>query len=123
MYGPTLDVTRDINDKPIAITEFGTSSEQPDGGHDPERKENWLETAYEFVEEQEDVLMTLYFNFSKEMDWAVFNGEHGADTTEIGGNSYNVYPAYRDAITQDGVLGPHPDHPRILTDDEFAGEF
>lgn len=122
VYGSTLNFTRTINDKPVAITEFGSSSEQDDGEHDPERKNEWLEEAYEFLRE-EDVRMSLYFNLSKETDWAVFDSEYGTETVEIDGQSYNAYPAYREAVSDDGILGTYPEHPRILTDEEFAGEF
>ena len=121
LYGPTIDLLRSITDHPLAVTEFGSSSETGDG-HDPARKDEWIADAYAFFK-RADVRMTLWFNNDKETDWAVFNAERGVQDVTVDGRSYDVYPAYRSAVTDDGVLGPYPDHPRVLTDEEFAGEF
>lgn len=122
VYGPTLDVLERIADKPIAITEFGTSSELVDGGHDPERKEAWITEAYGFVDER-DIKMTLWFNIDVETDWQVFDVDPSPTVVEIDGREYGVYPSYREAVTRDTALGPHPTHPRRLTDEEFYGDF
>lgn len=122
VYQNTIDVIRSITDKPIAITEFGCSSETEDGDNDPERKDRWIADAYNYFTEQ-DVKMTLWFNIDTETDWSVFDVEPAADTIEIDGREYGKYPAYRQAVGNDNALGQHPEHPRRLTDEEFWGEF
>lgn len=122
VYGESLDFVNSIADNPVAITEFACSSETEDGDHDPERKETWLTEAYEYIDDF-PVRMSMYFNITKETDWAVFGGEYGKATEEVNEQSFEVYPAYREAVTDDAVLPPYADHPRILTDEEFAGEF
>ncbi len=122
VYGESIDFLRGLTEKPIAITEFGTSSETEDGGHDPERKAAWISEAYKYLL-GEDIRMTLYFDMIKETDWAVFDTEHGTETVEIGGREYRGYSEYKEAVTETGIMGPHPNHPRLLTDTEFAGEW
>jgi len=122
LYGSTFDRIRSIADKPLAVTEFGCSSEMAEGEHDPARKDEWVADVYDYFEESE-LQMALWFNVDAETDWAVFGSEYGAETASVGGTEYDVYPAYREALSGDGVLGPHPKHPRVLTDAEFAGEF
>lgn len=122
VYGPTLSFIDDLTNKPVAITEFASSSETENGDHDPAAKNEWLTDAYAYLEAN-NVQMSLYFDLTKETDWSVFDAQYGHTTAEVDGTSYEVYPAYRDAVTNDGVLGPDPDHPRILSNAEFAGEF
>lgn len=122
VYGPTIDVMRSITDKPLAITEFACSSETDDGGNDPERKDEWIEDGFEYLREQ-DVRMSLYFNLTKETDWAVFDAEHGTETVTIDDQEYEASAAYREAVDDDGILPSHPDYDRVLTDEEFTGEF
>lgn len=124
VYGPTIDFVEGLTDKPIAITEFGTSAEDEDGSYTPERKDAWIESAYDYVVDR-DVKMTLYFNIDipDETDWRAFDADPALETAEVDGSEYGVYPAYREAATADGALDPHPEHPRLLTDAEFFGEF
>lgn len=122
VYDESIAFLEGLTDKPIAITEFASSSETNTGDHDPAMKDEWLTDAYAYLREH-DVRMSLYFDLVKETDWAVFGGPRGTDTIEVGGGTYDVYPAYKEAMSDGGVLGPHPDHPRVLTQDEFAGDF
>ncbi len=122
VYGRTLDILERIAEKPMGITEFGCSSETQDGGNDPERKDEWIADAYEYVEER-DVKMTLWFNIDRETDWSVFDADPGLDTVDIEEETYEVYPAYHAAVTGNAGIGSHPEHPRVLTDEEFWGEF
>lgn len=122
VYHSTFETIRSITDKPLAITEFGCSPEDEDGDPDPGRKEEWIHDAYDYFQAA-GVRMTLWFNITKETDWAVFDAEHGADIATVDGTDYEVFPAYRETMDDDAVLGPHPDHPRHVTDEEFAGQF
>ena len=122
VYGSTVEMIRSITDNPIALTEFGTSSETDDGDHDPDKKDAWIADAFAYLR-AEEVRMAMWFNITKETDWPVFDGEYGVETIDIDDETYNVYPAYKEAITAEGVLGPDPEEPRLLTDAEFAGVF
>lgn len=122
VYDETISFIRSVADKPIAITEFGSSSETEDDERDPQKKNEWIADTYDYMED-EDIRLSLYFNVERETDWAVFDSEYGPAQADIDGESVNVYPAYREAMRSSGMLGPHPDHPRVLTDEEFAGKF
>lgn len=121
VYGDTIDRMRALADKPIALPEFGTTS-LTEGGHNAERKGEWIESAFDFIGER-DVKMACWFNVVKETDWAIFGGERGTDTFVHDGTEYPVYGEYRAAANRDGVLVRNDGHPRRLNDDEFQGEF
>lgn len=122
VYGRSVERIQSIADKPLAVTEFGCSSEADDEGHDPHAKNEWISKVYDYFEEV-GVKMALWLNIDSETDWAVFGSKYGAGTASVDGTEYNVYPAYREALSESGVLGPYPEHPRVLTDAEFAGKF
>lgn len=120
-YDGALDTLESIADKPIAVTEFGCSSED-DGSHDPARKDRWIRDAFAYFEER-DVRLACWFNTDKRTDWAVFGGERGTTTADVDGGSYEAYGGYREVVLDSGVLGSHPSRPRVLTDSEFVGAF
>ena len=122
VYDATVSTIRSITDNPIAITEFGTSSETESGDHDAERKNEWIIDAFDYLHE-EDIRMALWFNLVKETDWSVFGGEYGLESVNAGEEEFLAYPAYRDAVTEDAVLGSHPNYELPVTEDEFAGRF
>ena len=122
VYGESIEVLRSIAEKPLAITEFGCSSAVNGDDHDPARKDAWITDAYEYFRSV-DVRMALWFNLTKETDWAVFDAEVGVETATVDGEEFEVYPAYREVLAGDGVLGPRADHDRVLADAEFRGEF
>jgi len=121
LYGSTIETLHSITDRPVAVTEFGCSSEYDDG-YDVDRKDRWIRDAYEYFAER-DVRMACWFNFDDETDWAIFGGERGTSTITTDGTEYNVYNGYKQTIEDPGILGPHPDHLRLLTDREFSGAF
>lgn len=121
LYDRTIDVIRRITDKPLALTEFGCSSETEEGGNDPEGKNAWIVSVYEYFAER-DIRMSLWFDIVKETDWAVFDVDPAPSSVDIDGVEYGKYPAYREVVTSDGIPS-HPDHPRHLTDEEFWGIF
>ncbi|SFR49051.1 glycoside hydrolase family 26 protein [Halorubrum sodomense] len=120
-YGRALATLRSIAEKPIGVTEFACSSEDGDG-HDPERKGRWIRDVFEYFEEH-GVQMACWFNTDKRTDWAVFGGDRGTVTAEVDGKAFDAYEKYRGVAGDPGVLGSHPNHPRVLTNKEFAGEF
>ena len=138
LFDPMLGRLRDLTDKPVALTEFGSASfvDTTDDGSDgeganggeyrPARKAAWIEAAFEYVEAN-DIKMTCWFNIDKtgadEADWAVFGGRHGTSTVTVSGDDRLAYEAYRRTVTGEAFLGARTDYPPLLTDAEFAGEF
>lgn len=120
-YDHVLEDIRSVTDKPLALTEYGTSSAYGDE-HRPELKAEWIEKIFEYIV-NEDIRMACWFNVDKETDWAVLGGERGTGTWDYDGTTYDVYPEYRTEIRERDALSAHPDHPRRLTDEEFTGEF
>lgn len=121
-YGPVIDTVRSITDQPVGVTEFGCSAEVDGNRYDPAKKEEWIRDAYAFFRAG-DVKMALWFNLETDADWTVFGGTYGHSAVSMSGETYNAYPAYRGSITDDAVLSPHPEHPRVLVDEEFTGDF
>ena len=121
VYGRTLDELARFSEKPVVVSEYGSSSES-DGGHDPARKGRWIREAFAYFRER-GVGMALWFNHEKETDWAVFGGSRGTERVTLDGTTYDAYREYREAASADWVLPAYPDHPRRLTDAEFRGAF
>ncbi|EMA49248.1 MULTISPECIES: glycoside hydrolase family 26 protein [Halococcus] len=129
LFDPMLGRLRELTDKPMALTEFAsTSVVGGEGGTEPRpaRKAEWIESAFTYVEEN-DIKMTCWFNVDKtgvdEADWAIFGGERGTGQVSASGTQYAAYEAYKRSVSRDGFLSALPDYPPLLTDDEFAGEF
>ena len=120
-YDRVLETARSITDRPIAFTEFATSAQVEDG-YDPGRKSEWISDAYAYFL-KEDVRMACWYNDEPDADWAIFGGEHGVETVTVEDTEYRVYPAYRDAVSNSGMLGAHSSHPQILSTEEFQGTF
>lgn len=93
----TLDNTR-----PISLPEFASSSS---GGN----KGNWITTAYNYIISQ-DIRMALWFNWDQEgqTDWSIYG--YGID-----------YSEYATAVGNPWFLPSDPSNPRLLTDEQFAG--
>ncbi|OLZ39512.1 hypothetical protein A6E15_00275 [Natrinema saccharevitans] len=121
LYDHVIDRLQSVTDKPIAFSEYGTSSQVADE-HRPERKGEWIDTVLEYLADS-DVQLACWFNVDKETDWAVLDGGRGTGTWEHEGETYNTYPEYRTGIRKHRALPAHPDHPRRLTDEEFRGVF
>ncbi|WP_267462354.1 glycoside hydrolase family 26 protein [Halococcus agarilyticus] len=140
LFDPMLGRLRELTDKPVALTEFASSSfvettnggtegdgESANGGeYRPARKAAWIEAAFEYVREN-DIKMTCWFNIDKsgpdEADWAVFGGERGTSEVTVSGEETLAYEAYKRTVTDEAFLGARTDYPPLLTDAEFAGEF
>ncbi|WP_256685312.1 glycoside hydrolase family 26 protein [Halococcus qingdaonensis] len=127
LFDPMLNRMRELTDKPVALTEFASSSIPSSGnGHDPQQKAQWIDDAFSYVSEN-DIKMTCWFNVDKtgqdETDWAVFGGSRGTDQASVGGEQYSSYQNYKQALSADKYLAALPDYPPLLTDDEFAGKF
>ncbi|WP_177197710.1 glycoside hydrolase family 26 protein [Halogranum rubrum] len=120
VFAPMLSRVRTLTQKPVAFPEFGSTSFK-EGTPRPAAKSQWITDVYEFMR-REDVKMACWFNVDKETDWAVFDGTRGTDTYETDDRQYNVYDSYKRAVTRDVLSnGERPE--RLLTDDQFAGNF
>jgi beta-mannanase len=129
LFDPMLGRLRELTDKPVALTEFGSASlvgSNGNGEHRPARKAAWIEAAFEYVEAN-DIKMTCWFNIDKtgadEADWAVFGGDRGTERVTLSGERYRAYGAYNRTVSGEEFLGARTDYPPLLTDDEFAGTF
>ncbi|MFC6834939.1 glycoside hydrolase family 26 protein [Halomarina ordinaria] len=121
VYDAMVENVREVSDKPLAFTECACSSRYGDG-YRPDLKDEWITAFFAYVDER-DVRMVCWFDKEKETDWAVFGGSRGTETVEFDGTSVPAYEAYRTAASESGILLAYPDHPRVLTDAEFAGSF
>jgi mannan endo-1,4-beta-mannosidase len=127
IFGGMLERVRALADKPVALTEFATTSYYR-GRHRPERKADWVDEAFSMVE-AEDIAMACWFDVDKEgtdeSDWAVFGGQRGTGsyTDPETDTRYPVYGNYKEVMNAGGMLSARSEYPRVLTDSEFAGRF
>jgi mannan endo-1,4-beta-mannosidase len=129
LFDPMLGRMRELTDKPVALTEFASSSAVYTGSeveYRPRRKAQWIRNAFQYVAD-EDIKMTCWFNVDKtgqdESDWAVFGGARGTSRTTIDGEQYSAYRSYKATVTGEQYLTALTDYPPLLTDEEFAGQF
>lgn len=127
LFDPMLNRMRELTDKPIALTEFASSSVVDSGGdHNPEKKAQWIKDAYSYVAEN-NIKMTCWFNHDKtgtdESDWAVFGSKYGTSKATIDGKQYTTYKSYKNTLSDPQYLGALSEYPPLLTDAEFAGKF
>lgn len=126
IFSGMLSRTREITEKPTALTEFASTSYH-NGEYRPAKKAHWIEQAYAMIE-REGIEMACWFDIDKEgedeSDWAVFGGDRGTATfTDFRtANRYRVYEEYERVIRSSWVLPARPEYPRILTDAEFVGD-
>ena len=116
---------RDLTDKPVALTEFASSSSR-DGAYRPTAKAVWIKRLFRFVADQ-NIRMTCWFNVEKsgpdEADWAVLGGSRGTETYTVGGETYNTYGSYRASVNSPAIIRGGTDESPRLTDQQFMGEF
>jgi mannan endo-1,4-beta-mannosidase len=106
--------------KPINIAEIGCST----AGYTPEDKAQWITDVYVYLL-QHNVKLILWFNIEDGYtDFAVFGSRNGTSTFQspVNHQTYFVYEAYAQAVQKTSVA-LDPNNPRILTDDQFAGNF
>ena len=129
LFDQMLNRIRELTDKPVALTEFASSSAVDSGSeteYRPENKAQWIRDVFSYVKTN-DIKMTCWFDVDKtgpdESDWAIFGGERGTSWATIDGEQYRVYEDYKRTVLASDYLAALPDYPPLLTDDEFAGEF
>lgn len=111
---------RALTSKPLAITEFGSTSSTATGT-DVSAKSQWITGAFEYVQAH-DIRMAVWFNVDKERDWASFGGSEGTGTFRYNRTTYKTYPSYKDAIGGGGFMPSDQTNPRLLTDLQFFGQ-
>ncbi len=107
--------------KPVALTEFASTSSTA-SGVSVALKSEWISAVMAWVL-QRDIRMVCWFNEDKETDWAVFGGARGNEQYKAGRTTYRAYSAYRQAVAPDRFLSSNVANPRLLGDEEFAGEW
>ncbi|HET7324403.1 MAG TPA: glycosyl hydrolase [Halococcus sp.] len=135
LYDPMMNRMRKLTSKPIALTEFATSSFVPandqdadkdDGQYRPEKKVAWIEDVFAYIKAN-DIKMACWFNLDKtgpdEADWAIFGGKRGTSKVTIDEKTYRAYPEYKRTVNSSEFLNALTDYPPLLTDEEFAGQF
>ncbi len=96
IFGNMLGRVRALADKPLCIAETASTS-MTSSGYNPERKDAWIQDAFEYFE-NEEADMWCWFNEDKETDWAMFDGVRGTETVVYDGELVNAYAAYRKAV-------------------------
>ena len=91
---------RELGTTPVAVTEFGSSSETS-AGPDVEKKSEWITDAFTTFNDL-DVELCIWFNEHKETDWAVFGGQRGDARTVIDESEYKTYSAFKYAVAEYG---------------------
>lgn len=124
-FGPMVNRMKALGDKPLAFPEVSSTS-FVDGAFRPSRKAEWIDQLVSFAT-AEDVKLVCWYNFDDtgtwESDWAIFGGQHGTSAVSIENERYQVYNAYRRETAPPTGRNAHPNHPRVLTDEAFAGRF
>lgn len=96
LFSEPVSRLRSLDDAPVAITEFGTTSITA-SGPDVDKKSAWITDAFTTLDSL-GVDMAVWFNRDKETDWAVFGGERGAERVTIDGRQYATYSTFEDAV-------------------------
>lgn len=87
---------RSIGEGPVAVTEFGSSS-QTAGGPDVGKKSDWITDVFATLDDL-NVDLCVWFNEDKETDWAVFGGQRGDERITVNGAECETYSAFKRAI-------------------------
>jgi hypothetical protein len=106
--------------KPIGVAEVGCST----SGATTAMKNQWISDLYQYAL-QTNIRFLMWFNIESDYtDFSVFGSRNGSDTytSPISHVSYLVYDNYVTKVAQT-ALPLDPINIRILTDDQFAGNF
>jgi beta-mannanase len=119
-FQPMLDRLRRLTNKPVAITEIGSTTETSQGINIA-AKSGWIIEAFNYILSR-NIKMVVWFNEAKETDWAIFGSPTGDSTFNYNGTTYNTYSTYKSAVSPSSILSTDPTNPRLLTDAQFAGQ-
>jgi glycosyl hydrolase family 26 len=119
IYGPMLARMRAITTKPVALTEFASTSATASGASVP-AKSTWISDLFAYAGPNQ-IKMLVWFNQDKETDWAIFGGANGDGTFKFGKTTYKTYAAYKAAVGANVFAAPDTGNPKLITDAQFAG--
>jgi hypothetical protein len=106
------------NTKPVALTEFATTSATA-SGTSVSAKSAWIGDVFAYVSASQ-IKMVCWFNTDKETDWAIFGGANGDATFKFGRTTYKAYTNYKSVVGANIFTAP-TSSPRLITDAQFAG--
>jgi mannan endo-1,4-beta-mannosidase len=118
-YDAMLGRIRVIATKPVALTEFASTSATVTGTSVP-AKSAWISDLFAYAASNQ-IKMLIWFNEDKETDWAIFGGADGDGTFKFGRTTYKTYAAYKAAVAVNVFATPDTANPRLITDAQFAG--
>jgi hypothetical protein len=105
--------------KPLSVPEFGTVA-NTSSGIDIAAKNQWLLDAFSFFSSN-GVKLVSYFNRYPINDCVVFGHELGDSTFTINATKYDVFSAYKLAVSSPSFESPDLSNPRLVTDSQFLG--
>lgn len=112
VFGNMISRLKVLSNKPIAITEFSSSSVGGD-------KLTWMTQAFQYFSQQ-GIKMAVSFNQDKETDWAIFGGRNGDISYTYKNQTYKAYSSYKSAI-KTYTYGSNIKLSKLITDSNFAG--
>ncbi|MEO6006013.1 MAG: glycosyl hydrolase [Opitutus sp.] len=117
LYDGMLARIRAITTKPVALTEFASTT----SGGSVALKSQWITDLFGFAASR-NIQLVAWFNEDKETDWALFGGAAGDGQFKVGRTTYRTYEAYRSAVASPNIIVAQPSSARLLTDAEFSGQ-
>jgi len=120
VFGPMIDRLRAVTTRPLAITEFASST-STSSGTSVAAKGQWLTDTFKYTLAQ-NIKMIVAFNEDKETDWAAFGGSRGDSTFTYSSQTYITHAAYNTSVGASNFVSSSSINPRLLTDAEFAGQ-
>lgn len=103
IFGDMFNRVRGLAGKPLCVAETASSS-KTQSGYDPERKDEWIQSAFEYFD-REGIEMWCWFNEDKETDWAIFDGTRGTEKVTHNGETVRAYTAYRETVNSYTTTG------------------
>jgi hypothetical protein len=118
-YDDMLFRLRALSSRPVALTEFASTSSTLSGANIA-AKSQWITDTLIYAVAN-DIGLLCWFNTDKETDWAMFGGANGDSQFKLGRTTYRAYSAYRSALGIMQIVPASALNPRLLTDSQFAG--
>ncbi len=119
VFGRMLKRIRTISKKPVAITEFGSTS-RTSAGNNVKTKSLWFRQFLSYALAQ-DIKLVCLFNTHKEVDWDSFGGFNGDSRYLYQKKLYKAYSSYRNGVADSRFISANQENPGLLTDAQFIG--